>query len=101
MTIAQVDLVLIDASTQAIPDFVLTMSQATRHAKESFSFGSLTTPYRLPITLTNNLFNGTLNPTYTFVKQFYRLLPDIAQVSTPQQCPDPINYSVKNEEEAR
>ena len=95
MTIAQGGLGLMDASTRAIPDFVLTMSQAIRHAEEGFSFGSHTTPYRLPTTLTN-LFNGTLNPTSIFLKHFYRLLPDITRVGAPQQCPDPIDYFVKN-----
>jgi hypothetical protein len=95
MIIAQGGLGLMDASTRAIPDFVLTMSQAIRHAEEGFSFGSHTTPYRLPPTLTN-LFNGTLNPTSIFLKHFFRLLPDIARVGAPQQCPDPIDYFVKN-----
>ena len=77
-----------DASAREIPDFVLTMSQAIRHTEEGFSFGSHTTPYRLPTTLTN-LFNGTLNPTSIFLKHFFRLLPDIARVGAPNNVLTP------------
>ena len=94
MTIVQGGLGLMDAFTQAVPEIVLTMSQAIRHAKECSSFWSHSTPYRLPNKLTG-LFNGTLNLTSTFLKHFYHLLPNIYQV-TPQQCPDPIDYFVKN-----
>ena len=84
------------ASTRAIPDFFLAMSQAIRHAQEGFSFGSHTTLYRVPTILTDLFVNVTLNTTSTILKHYYYLLPDIAKVGAPQQCPDHIDYFVKN-----
>ena len=74
VTIAQGGLGLMDASTRAIPDLVLTMSQAVRHAEQGFFCKAKEPAYRLPPSLTR-LFNPTSNPQSTFLKTFYRRHP--------------------------
>ena len=66
ISISQGGLSLIDASTRAVPDLIITMSAAIQYAECGFSFGKSETPYRLALSLCN-LFNGHLNPSSGFL----------------------------------
>ena len=94
VTIAQGGLGLMDASTRAIPDLVLTMSQAVRHAEQGFFCKAKEPAYRLPPSLTR-LFNPTSNPQSTFLKTFYCLLGQVALPGTHSQCSNPFDFFLK------
>ena len=48
-------------------------------------------PRRLPTSLCS-LFSTEKNPTSLFLKRFYKLLPEVADVGVPQACRDPFDY---------
>ena len=95
MTIAMGGLGLMDASSRAIPDFIITMSQAIRYAEQGFSFDKVNPPYHLPVGLAS-LFTGHGNPGSPLLARFYRLLPDVSPIGAPKQCPDPYDYFLKH-----
>ena len=84
-----------DASSRAIPDFVLTMSQATGYAQYGFSLDKNMPPYVLPRSL-SSLFFSTINTSSIFLRRFHRLLPDVALIGAPRLCNDPIDYFLRH-----
>ena len=80
-----------DAHVRAVPDFVLTMSQAIWYAEEGFSFSKVDPSYKLPATLCG-LFNLHKNDTLDFLRIFHRLLPEVALVGTYIKCTDPVAF---------
>ena len=94
MTIAQGGLAMMDAATRAIPDFILTMSQAVRIAEQGVAL-SKTHSHKLAPSLCA-LFRTRTNQGSTFLKRFYTLLPAVALVAAPKQSPDPLDYLLKN-----
>ena len=83
-----------DASTRAIPDLVLTMSQAIRQAEQGFFVKANEPTVTLPHSLTR-LFSLTHNPQSIFLKNFYHLLGPIALAGTHQQCADPVEFFLR------
>ena len=94
ITVSQGGLGMMDAATRAIPDFVITMSQAICYAEVSFTFNKDKTPLTLPTSL-SNLFSTTNNQSSTFLRNFYQLLPTLALVGSPSKCPDPIDFFLR------
>ena len=84
-----------DAHTRAVPDLVLTMSQAIRYAEKGFSFSKLEPTYHLPTTLCN-LFRMHTNATSGFLRTFYCLLPEMALVVTHAKCTDPVAFFLEH-----
>ena len=76
---------LMDAHTWAVPDFVLTMSQAIWYAEKGFSFSKTEPTHHLPVTLCE-FFRLQKNVTSSFLCTFYRLLPYVALVGTHTKC---------------
>ena len=85
-----------DAHTQAVPDFVLTMSQAISQAEKGFSSFKTEPTYHLPAILCN-LFCLTKNNTSIFLRTFYRLLPEeVAFAGTHTKCTDPMVFFLEH-----
>ena len=95
IAIAQGGLGLMDAHTRAVPDFVLTMSQAIWYAEKGPSFSKTEPMYHLPTTLCD-LFCLRTNDTSGLLRPFYRLLPDLALVGTHIKCTDPVAFFLKH-----
>ena len=91
ISIAQGGLGLMDPFTRAIPDFVLTMSHATRYADRGIQLSRSEASIKLPPTLCQ-LFSTQHNPQSAILGRFYRLLPDIATIAAPKTCNDPLDY---------
>ena len=92
IAIIQGGLGLMDTHTRAVPDFVLTMSQAIWYAEKVFSFSETELTYHLPTTLCDLLFMRTTNDTWGFLQTFYCLLPEVALVGTHIKCLDLVAF---------
>ena len=80
-----------DAAAQAVPDFVLTICQASRFAEQGFTFTGVDLPYHLPMLL-SNLFQCNTTPTSSIFQTFCRLLAPVAEVATHAKCTDPFEF---------
>ena len=95
IAIAQGGLGLMDAHTRAVPNFVLTMSQAIRHAEKGFSSSKTEPTYHLPATLCD-IFRLTKNTTSSFLRTFYQLLPEVEFAGTHAKCTDPMAFFIEH-----
>jgi hypothetical protein len=72
--------------TRAAPDFVITMTAATRNAQHGFRLHHDLLPFKLHQSL-SNLFQTSTNPTSHILQRFQRLLPSIAHIACAPSTP--------------
>ena len=94
IAIAHGGLGLMDAHTRAVPDFVLTMTQAIRYAETGIFGGRQGDLYLLPLSL-RKLFMTRHNPTSNILRTYYRYVADVALHCTPDSASDPLEYIQK------
>mmetsp|Transcript_18973 Transcript_18973/g.34190 ORF Transcript_18973/g.34190 Transcript_18973/m.34190 type:complete len:1170 (+) Transcript_18973:5063-8572(+) len=86
ISVADGGLGLLNASARAIPDFVLTMAMAMRHASQGFRVNKDLAPRRLHPTV-QNLYCRASNPDSLILQRFEHLLLPIADVACGPKCP--------------
>ena len=94
ISIAQGSLGLMDASSRAVPDMIITMSAAICYAECGFTFSKSEMPHRLPPSLCN-LFNDHVNNSSSFLRQFYQLFGSMACDGFPARCMDPYDFFLR------
>ena len=86
ISVANGGLGLLNASARAIPDFVLTMAMAMRHASQGFRINKDLAPCRLHPTV-QDLYCRASNPDSLILQRFELLLLPIAEVACGPKCP--------------
>ena len=91
LSIAHGGLDLMNTHTQALPDFILTMRQATQYAKNELLLPPSKPTCMIPVML-HTLFHGQTNKTSQNLQDLYCLLPDVAIVGTHICCLNPADF---------
>ena len=91
ISISKGGLGILDPSSRAILDFVLTMSHDLQYAHKGFHANKEVTYITLPSTLIN-LFVPLANPEFIYLNIFYHLLTAIAEIAAPPSFDDKSTY---------
>ena len=77
---------IINASLQAIPDFLLTMMFSKRRAYQGFNMNKDLQPIKLHSSI-QDLYSISTNPNSPTLQRYLHLLPTIAKLSCSDKCP--------------